>query len=328
MPVKKAKLSVDQLALVFTQLKRIEASGLPAFQAFQMINNSEVKLKKPLAVMQQQLNKGQPISEAGFRAGVFDDTLKTFIHAGESSGKLAEVYGLLSDYYVSRSGRIKKIKSRLVVPALVLILAMFIQPLPALVTAKISSLDYMQMSLGRLFIIGFGIFFLVKLPYLASVLGAEKVWYRLQLRIPAVADWLIKRQLNQFFIILAMMLESGIAFATAFPKAVATIKNSCLREQFATSMSMLMTGASVTETLSKVPIINSTYLQIINSSEQSGKLASGILHFTRLEADTIALHDGALAEWLPRMAYVLIAIWMGYSVLSDTVSNLTYIHDL
>jgi type II secretory pathway component PulF len=78
---------------------------------------------------------------------------------------------------------------------------------------------------------------------------------------------------------------------------------------------MLTTGASVTETLAKVPIINATLLQIVNSSEQSGKLASGILHFTRLEADTISLQDDALAEWLPRLVYTVIAVWMAYSIL-------------
>jgi type II secretory pathway component PulF len=62
-------------------------------------------------------------------------------------------------------------------------------------------------------------------------------------------------------------------------------------------------------------------LQIINSSEQSGTLASNIMHFSKIEADNISLQDDALAEWLPRLVYSLIAIWMGYSILGSSISS-------
>lgn len=315
-------LSFEQLALLFSQLKRLDASGLPAVQAFAILTKTEVMLKKPLAIMQQQLNAGRPISEAGFRAGIFNDTLKTLVHAGESSGKLAEVYGQLASYYTGLSNRIKKIKSRLIFPALVLSIALFVQPLPALIASEISGFGYLQLSLGRLIVICLGVFLLVRLPDILANLGVEKAWHRLQLRLPMVANWVIKRQLNTFFFILAMMLESGITFSIALPKAIATIKNSCLRENFNPALTLLATGASATDTLAKVTAIKPTLLGIINSSEQSGKLASGILHFTRQEAETISLHDDALAEWLPRLVYTVIAIWMAYSILGTRFATL------
>jgi general secretion pathway protein F len=310
-------LSYEQLALLFTQLKRLETSGLPAFQAFDILITSEVKQKKSLLIMRQQLRAGKPISEAGFRAGIFNDTHKTLIHAGETSGKLAEIYGQLANYYTGLSNRVKKVKSRLIFPVLVLTIALFVQPLPDLIASKISGFGYLQLSLGRLFGIGLGVFLLIRLPGILRGFGAEKAWHRLQLRIPVVANWLNKRQLNEFFFILAMMLESGIAFAVALPKAVATIKNSRMRENFCPALSMLASGASVTDMLAKVQIITASTLQIVNSSEQSGQLASGLLHFTKLEAETVGLQDDALAEWLPRLVYILIASWMAYSILGN-----------
>lgn len=321
MPKINHPLSHEQLALLFTQLKRLEASGLPAVQAFDILIKSEIKLKKPLAIMQQQLTAGRPISEAGFRADIFNDTHKTLIQAGETSGRLTDVYGQLANYYAGLNSRVKKVKSRLYFPALVLIIALFVQPLPDLIASKISGFGYLQSSLGRLIAIGLSVCLLIRLPGISRGFGAETAWHRLQLRIPAVAKWIAKRQLNEFFFTLAMMLEGGIAFAVALPKAVATIKNSCLREKFNPALSTLATGVSVTDTLAKVPIINATTLQIVNSSEQSGKLASGILHFTRLEAETISLQDDALAEWLPRLAYIVIAVWMAYSILGSQFAS-------
>jgi general secretion pathway protein F len=310
-------ISFEQLARLFTQLKRLEASGLPASQAFDILIQSEDKLKKPLSTMRRQLYAGLPISEAGFRAGIFNDTHTMLIQAGETSERLAEVYGQLANYYTGLSSRVKKIKSRLYFPILVLIVALFMQPLPDLIASKISGFDYLQLSLGRLIVIGSGVFLLIRLPGILCGFGAEKAWHDLQLRISVVANWLTKRQLNEFFFILAMMLESGIAFAVALPKAVATIKNSSLKASFSPAISALSSGASAADTLAKVPIINATILQIVSSSEQSGKLASGIMHFTKLEAETIGLQDDTLAEWLPRLGYILIASWMAYSILGS-----------
>jgi type II secretory pathway component PulF len=92
------KLSIEQLAKLFIQLSALESAGLPTFQAFAIITQSEVKLKKPLALMQQQLKAGRPISDAGFKSGIFDDTHKTLIHAAEASGQLASVYRQLDDH--------------------------------------------------------------------------------------------------------------------------------------------------------------------------------------------------------------------------------------
>jgi len=313
-------LSAEQLAGLFTQLKSLESAGLPAFSAFALLIKSETKLKKPLALMLQKLKSGLSISEAGFRSGIFNDTHKTLIHAAEASGKLEEVYGQLAHHYSGLSIRIRKVKSRLYFPALTLVISLFVQPLPAFVSSEINGIDYLQLSLGRFLVIGMGILLLTRLPNILCNLGLETAWHHLQLKVPVVSKWIIKRQINEFLFILAMMLEGGLAFSEALPKAVASIKNSCLREQFIPALTMLGRGASVTDTLMKVPIINGTILHVVNSSEQSGKLASGILHFTQLEAEAIQIQDDALAEWLPRLVYGIIVIWLAYSILGNQLA--------
>ncbi len=315
MPTTKPKLTTEQLALLFAQLHRLELAGLPVDQMFAVLASTDINLKIPLSLMQQFTSKGQAISEAGFKAGIFTDTQKTLIHAGESSGQLANVYGRLTAYYAGVSKRSKQIKSRLYLPAFVLIIASLVQPLPALIANEINALGYFQQSVGRLIVIGSAAYLLVKLPSILAAIGVEKSWHRLQLRLPFVANWVSKRQLNDFFFVLGMMLESGLSFQVALPKAVATIKNSYIREKFNLAYPFLTSGLSVTDTLKTVSIIDSTMLQIINSSEQSGKLASGILQYCKLEAETISLQDDSLAEWLPRLVYSVIAIWMGYSIL-------------
>jgi len=319
MPSHSSSLNAAQLAALFSQMERLESAGLPTFQAFSLLTQTDASLKKPLAMMQQQLKSGRPISVAGFRAGIFDDTLKTLVHAAEISGRLAQVYAQLASHYTNLHRRTQQIKSRLYFPAATLLIALLVQPLPALVSAEISTPDYLRASLGRFFFMAMCALLLVRLPAILRGLGAEAEWHRLQLIIPAVARWIMARQVNAFFFMLAMMLESGLAFNEAFPEAVATIKNTRLKAQFDPALAMIGSGASVTDTLGKVPLIHATILHVVNSSEQSGKLASGILHFIRQEAENLSRQDDALAEWLPRLIYALIAAWMAYALLGSRI---------
>lgn len=317
----KISLNTEQLGLLFQQLSRFEVAGFPAFEAFALLEKTEEKLKKPLKFLQRELTSGKPISEAGFKAGIFDNTQRSLIHAAENSGRLAEVYGQLANHYTGLSSRIKSVKSRLYFPALTLIIALFVEPLATLITTEISMTEYLFLSVGKLFVIGFLVFLALNLPGIFKLFGVESTIHSLLLRLPFISGWIIKRQLNEFFFYLALMLESGLPFSDALPKAIACIKNMALQQRFAKTLIIMKTGASVAETLATVADVKPISIRIIDTGERSGKLASSLMHFTKLEAETISLQDDALAEWLPRLVYSLMAIWMGSSILGNTFTT-------
>ena len=309
-------LNPAQYAALFTRLYQLETAGLSAFEAFAALAKSSPELKNPLALIQRQLKSGRPISEAGYRAGIFDEMQKALIRAAEASGSLAAVYRNLASYYTALSTRTGRIRSGLWLPAVVLAIALFIEPLPALVGAQIGLAGYLKLSLGRFALIIALVLFLARLPGILRGLGLGTVWDRLLLGMPLIARRIKDRQLNGFFIILAMLLEGGLAFAEALPLAVKTIRNEALRAQFNPVLAMAGSGTSVTDTLGKVKIINATMLGMVDSSEHSGRLAGGILQYAQMEAEALRLQDDAWAAWLPRAAYALVAAWLAYSMLS------------
>ena len=303
-------LSPAQLAMLFKQLRQLESAGLPAIQAFELLVASDASLKTVLVLMQRNLKAGMTISEAGFRAKLLDDTLRALIHAAESSGRLAEVYGQLTQYYSGKAVRAAKVKSRMWLPAITLAIALFVQPLPALVGDEISAGKYLFLTFGRLAILAMLIVFLMRLPGILRNAGMGDLWSRLVLAIPVVGQHIIARQLNDFFFTLAMLLEGGLAFDEALPKAVTTIRNEALRAKFSPALKMLGSGASVMETLETVSVIDRMMLGVVNSSEQSGDLAGGISHYNQQQAEVLDRQDDELATWLPRLAYALVAVWM------------------
>ncbi|MDD5272038.1 MAG: type II secretion system F family protein, partial [Methylovulum sp.] len=260
--------------------------------------------------------KGQKIGEAGYRTGLFDDNQRLLITAAENSGRLAALYHNLAEHCSGTARRQKKMRSRLVLPAAVLVISFFVQPLPDLVAARISGGEYLYQSAGRLAIMATGIVLLLKCPRFLVAIGMDRLLHELQLLVPPVAAWLTNRQLNRFYFMLAMMLDAGLPYSVALPQAVATIDNALLRQEFKPALALLKTGASVAETLATVALIKPVTLQIINTGEYSGQLPDTLLHFTEIDAQTLALQDEAFAEWLPRLVYSAIGLWMAYGILS------------
>lgn len=316
--IKQLHLNAEQLGLLFTQLYQLEYAGLPCNRGLEVLARSNHVLKKPLSLMLKQVNEGRLISEAGFNSGLFTHTQRILLQAAEASGQLTIVYKQLAHYYTELNKRIKRFKSRLFISGFVLTLSLFIAPIPDLVSGQITVLTYLERSIGYLMLIIFNLFLLIKLPRLLNLLGLDVIWYYLQFNLPFVKSWVIKRQLNAFFFILAVMLQSGVAFSEALPQSVATLKNVFLRKQFDAALVYLTEGQSVTQVLSLVSVIDNTMMQIIASGEHSGKLASSLLHFYVIESETIGSQDDALVDWLGRLIYAVIATWMAYSVLHSS----------
>jgi type II secretory pathway component PulF len=89
-----------------------------------------------------------------------------------------------------------------------------------------------------------------------------------------------------------------------------------LQAQFNSALAMARTGKSVTEILSSVKSIQgTTVIQVINSAEHSGSLATALQDFSGLEADNLHLQDDMLAEWLPRLIYLAVVVWIAKSLI-------------
>ena len=129
-------LRPQSLATLFLQLSQMETAGIPATTAVTLVTKTDTELSKRLVRMQHFLNAGSSIADAGYKVGIFTTTLRAMISAAENSGKLSTVYKQLASYYEAKFNRIKKIKSRLYLPALTLLLALFIKPIPLLVNSE------------------------------------------------------------------------------------------------------------------------------------------------------------------------------------------------
>ena len=330
--------SISELADLYIQLARMEDAGISHAQAFKILIETGNPLSAKLYKATNYLKPGRSIAESGFRAGLFNQLDRELITAGEFSGKLGDIYQQLARYYGDKARHIRKIKSHLFFPLSILFLALLIQPIPALFVGSITAMQYILSSFGAFAYILLLMYIVWRLPFWLTegalrFLGLRQVIYQLQLTLPLIAPWFIRRQVKEFLLILGLMLDAGVPILEAMPKAANTVKNAILAKHIKAASYSMQTGRNLTEALMQIKEFKSSTLQIVAIGEQSGKLASSLLHFAQLEAEAISLQEEMLAQWLPRLIYTVITVWMAYSiiaayqayfsVLDQTISSLT-----
>ena len=319
MPNKQSPIPYAQRADLFAQLAALEKAGLPAQMAF-----STVKLpganQARLDAMRALLARGRDIPSAGFQTGVFSEIETQLLRAATSAGSPAHSYRRLADTYALKVRLSKKVRSRMMLPIAVFFIALVVQPLPALVSGALTAPGYVWQVLRPLLAIGLGYRLLRWLPqWLAH---APPSFMRTQLeagliQIPVFGVLHVRSNVRDFFESLALMLEAGLPMFDALPKACKTIRNQKIRAEFGRILSAMKQGATLGMALEDVSYLGDRQIiEFVKTGEASGTLPEMLFRHVQFETDAIAHFQEQAAEWLPRLIYGAVALWMAYGILT------------
>lgn len=316
---KHKQLPAQNLADFYFQLGRLEESGLPIQETMKMLMPAEDKMAKRVKVALNYLERGKPLYEAGARAGLFASLDIALIQAAEVGGTLAEVFRQLAQFYEEKARQARQIKSRLFLPIVVFIMAIFIQSFPALFLGEITLANYLGATVGFILQLALLIFVFIRLPrwfrygFLQAFSG---LWDKIEMKAPYFGRWFVRRSVRDFMRSLGLMLQAGVPIFEALPLAEAAIENAILRKELQKINLRLQKGDSLADALSQVNVLSPVATQLLLTGETSGNLDKMILHYAKLESEDIAMHNKTLVEWIPRIIYACIAIWMIYGILS------------
>ncbi len=309
------RMSASALADIYQQLRRMEEAGLPPARAFSLLHLTDRRARDCVLQIQRKLQSGRSVAAAMMVSGLFPRADGALLVAGEQGGKLGAVYRQLADSYRAISLHSRHIKSRLYLPLLLVLIAMLVRPLPALIAGDLSPVGYAAAGIGRFAALLFLLFSAARLPFWLTegnlaFLGLGSLVYRLQYRTPVYSTWLIERQCHQFFRNLELLLEAGLAASEAVGHAVECIRNPLLRAGFSRVSPRLRQGESLVDALAEVPQVDSRALRLLRSGEASGKLVETLNRYNRSIAEELERKERTWAEWIPRMLYTAVALWI------------------
>jgi general secretion pathway protein F len=303
-------------AELFTQLAQMEIAGLPYTKAFAILELGSMAASR-LAVARKLAARGVDPAKAGAGSGLFTVLETRLVAAAISAGSPAGIYRRLGDFYTKRAMQVATMKSRMVMPACVLLLSLFIQPLPKLIAGTISVTGYLVLAIRPLVVIAL-IFFAVRwLIEFSRGRPAEA----LLLRVPLLGTLMVRRNVRDFFESLALMLEAGISMLDALPAALDTIEVGPIKREFSQIADRIENGAALAGALKGLNFLNEDtsgvrLVEFVTTGEASGTLPEMLFRHTNMETEAINAFYQQLADWTPRIVYGLIMVWMAYGLLT------------
>jgi len=302
---------------LFGQLAAMEAAGLPFDRVLDIVDlpaTEDARLKATRTC----IRLGLGIAEAGLRGGLFTPLEASLVRTATLSGSPARTYRFIADQCARRAARIKALKSRLTIPAIMMALWIVLGPVPNLVTGSLTLSGYLMKHLLPWIAAGASAYLLVDLLRRRQP-GTQSSWGILDGVLPFVplfGPMEVRRNLRTFFDSLALLLEGGVPILEALPTALDTVRNQSLKSQLAQIKPRIEAGTSFGLALAGLSLFGRTQAyDLIRTGEASGALPRMLLRHSESETAVIDRFDDLVVEWIPRLVYTSTALLIGYGMI-------------
>jgi len=269
---------------------------------------------KRLKAMKALASRGIDAAKAGEQSGLFTTLEARLIRAALNAGSPAPTYQRLAEHYSLRARQWATMKSRLMMPAAVLVIALLVQPLPALIAGSIGVKAYVWQATWPVLAIAALVGVLRWLGNQGGVAKGKSLYQK----VPLYGPIFVRSNLRDFFDTLSLMLEAGVPTLEALPAAIDTVSDGDIRRELTRVRQRVEDQETFATALEGVPYLQgSRALAFAHTGEESGKLPEMLRHHAAMESEDIGRFHEQMATWLPRVIYALVAIKVIVGILSS-----------
>lgn len=286
-------VNIDDMVIFSRQLATMVEAGIPLVGALDILGEqmenktfSEIVLK-----VRDNVETGSSLSEAFSRhPRVFSTLFVNMVKAGESSGMLDEILDRVATYLEKTSALQKKVKSALIYPAVITVMAIVITiillvkvipvfkdifsgfgaalPKPTQVLINVS--DFLR----KYFF--FGIALVVMMVFLfIRYINTEKGRLRfdtIMLHMPIFGLLLRKVAVSKFTRTLSTLVKSGVPILSSLEIVGKTSGNKLIEIAVGNIRSSIREGENIAEPLAKSKVFPPMVVRMVSVGEQTGEL--------------------------------------------------------
>lgn len=309
---------LNRQAEFYRQISILLGAGFGLLPALQQLRSRppDAEVFRLATSLLDHLGQGLTLTDAlvhtGNQVPSFDTAL---LSAGERSGRLDGIFRLLSDYYEDRARMMRQVIGDLAYPVFLFHFAILIFPFSELFTTG-NVLVYAGKTLGILLPVYAAAFALI---YAAQGRHGE-VW-RSKIEsvvrfIPVLGKARHELGLARLAAALEALITAGIPAYDAWFLAAKACGSLALQREIESWKPRFAKGSTPAELLLKSGQFPDLFARLYHSGEVTGKLDQELkhLHFLYQEQGTHKLH--MVAQWLPRLVYLLIALMIAFKVIS------------
>jgi type II secretory pathway component PulF len=306
-----------QRAELYQQLGALTGAGIGVLRALEQLARHPPSraFRRPLRELILRLGQGCTVAEAlrNVRGWLpeFDIAL---IDAGERSGRLEACFRLLADYYADRARVARQLLSDLAYPVVLFHMAVFIFPFSAFFLDG-DLLAYLAKTFGVLV----PIYALVAaLIYAAQSKHGERwraVLERVLKPVPMLGTARHYLALARLAAALEALIAAGVTIIEAWELAATACGSPGIRRVVVSWKPDLLAGQTPADAVNNCSWFPEMFANLYTTGEVSGKLDESLLQLRRYyqEEGTRKLH--AVAQWTPKMVYLVIVLGIAYFVI-------------
>ena len=330
------KVALADLVIFTRQLATMIDAGLAMVQSLQALGEqSDNKLMRDVIKdVTTRVEGGDSFSEALQKhPKVFNKLYYSMVGAGERGGLLAEILARLATYLENTARLRKKVKSAVMYPTVVTIVAILITifllvkvvpvfaevfkgfnatlPTPTLYLITISNLvqHYLYLVLPVIGGAVYGWFYFIKTP------SGRLFWDSHRIKLPVFGAIAHKICLARFTRTLASLIRSGVPILEVLQIVSQTVGNVVMEKAVQTAATDIERGETISAALAKHPIFPSMIIRMVTAGEQTGKIDNMLERISDFLDEEIETTLSGLTSLIEPILIVFLGVVVGGMVI-------------
>ena len=330
------QFSGKERANFYKQLATLLDAGIPIVKGIEMITGRLDKKYKPVCKrLTLSLQSGHSLSYAmSLQPEVFSEMNVSVIAAGEASGQISRVLLSLSDFYKQQNKLIKLVRNVCIYPGFLLFLAALtflffsVKLVPSFAElyhslgVKETPLLQILLSISDLLQNHAAAIFCVFMAGCRLLLLQRSKVLTLLMYLPGIGSLRHSFLEISFTRLLALMLDSGIAFPEAVLRASVTLTDASMKNNAKKFSENVLRGIGIAEAaMQSGNLFSQTGLEFLSIGESSGDLPDMLTEFAEIQEQELFTRLRDVKAVLEPVLVVLIAM-MIFTVMAVMLSPL------
>jgi len=330
------KVALADLVIFTRQLATMIDAGLAMVQSLQGLAEQTTHkiMRDVIKDVCSRVESGDSFSEAlSKHPKVFSRLYVCMVAAGEKGGLLAEIMARLAVYLENTARLRKKVKSALMYPTVVTVVAILITvfllikvvpvfgeifdsfgaELPKPTQALIDLSNFVKKYFLFLLVAGagsvYGWFYFIKTPY------GRHFWDKTRIRLPIFGVIAHKICLARFTRTLASLVRSGVPILEVLQIVSQTVGNVVMENAIKVAAVDIERGESISQSLSKHPVFPGMIIRMITAGEQTGKLDAMLERISDFLDEEIETTLSGLTSLIEPILIVFLGVVVGGMVI-------------
>lgn len=325
------------LSVFCRQFASIARAGVTIIQTLNMLaeQTENVKMQKALQAVRADVEKGESFADSlAQHPNVFPELLVQMVRAGEASGSLETAMERMALQF-ERSAKTKAlVKKAMIYPIVVAIVAVIVvivmlvkvipsyidmfeqlgTELPGITLAVIAASDFIQERWYILLPIIIGIVFALKTYGKTS--PGKHLFGKLQLKIPAVKNLVVKSASAQMARTLSTLLTAGVPLVEAVDIVAETMTNIWFKEALKGAVEQIMIGVPLSQPVQTCGLFPPMVYHMMHIGEEAGSTEEMLNKLADYYEEEVELAVQSLMAAMEPMIIIVLAGIVGLLIAS------------